>query len=187
MSLEEILKDIELRGENELKELTEYYEKKLRDLQARQDAALKHQAEKINKSSEDERRTAERTIISSAEMQALNTVRGRESELVNEAAGKAELYLKNIRNRKEYPEVLSRMVEIAHGTLGEDCTIYASKDDVQAISRGKSKIVEKAVDPNGGIIAESSDGSRELDLTISAVLSEVREKIVSQLYEYLGE
>ncbi len=187
MSLEEILKDIGLRGEKELKELTSYYEKKLKDLQAKQDGALKHQEEKLSKASEEERRTAERTITSSAEMEALNTVRGRESELVTEATGKAELYLKNIRSRREYPEVLSRMVDIAHGALGDDCTIYASKDDVQAISKGKSKVVEKAVDPNGGIIAESSDGSRELDLTISAVLSEVREKIVSQLYEYLGE
>lgn len=187
MSLEEILKDIELRGEKELKELTEYYEQKLSDLKAKQDGALRHQEEKINKASEEERRTAERTIISSAEMQALNTVRGRESELVSEATGKADLYLKSIRSRKEYPEILSRMVEIAHRTLGDDCTIFATKEDAQAIGKSKSKVVEKSVDPNGGIIAESSDGSKELDLTITAVLSEIREKIVSQLYEYLGE
>lgn len=187
MSLEEILKDIELRGEKELKELTDYYEQKLNDLRAKQDSALKHQQEKMGKASEEERRTAERTIISSAEMQALNTVRGRESELVSEATGKVELYLKNIKSRNDYPEVLSRMVDIAHGTLGDDCTIFASRDDIQAISKGKSKVVEKAVDPHGGIIAESSDGSRELNLTISAVLSEIREKIVSRLYEYLGE
>lgn len=187
MSLEEILKDIELRGENELKELNSYYEKKLSDLQAKQDVAIKSQNEKIKKSSEEERRTAERTIISSAEMEALNTVRSRESQLISEAAEKAELYLKNIRSRKDYPEVLSRMVQVAQKTLGEDCTIYAAKSDAATVNRGKSKVVEKEVDPFGGIVAESSDGSRELDLTITAVISEIREKLVSRLYEYLGE
>lgn len=187
MSLEEILKDIELRGKQELQELTLYYEKKLNDLQAKQDETVKNQEEKIRKASEEERRTAERTITSSAEMEALNTVRGREAELIHEAAGKADLYLKNIKSRKEYPEVLAKMVDIAHKTLGEDCTIFASKDDVAVIRKGNSKVVEKDVDPYGGIIAESSDGSRELDLTISAVLTEIKEKLVSQLYEYLGE
>lgn len=187
MSLEEILKDIELRGKQELKELMLYYEKRLNDLEAKQSAALKVQNDKIIKASEEERRTAERTIVSSAEMEALNTVRGKEGALMEEAAGKAELYLKNMKERREYPEILSKMVEIAHGTLGRDCKILASKNDAEIIKAGDSKVQVKDIDPYGGIIAESSDGSRELDLTISAIISEIREKLVSQLHGYLGE
>lgn len=187
MSLEEILQDIELRGKQELDELTLYYENKLSELEAKQSAALTQQSEKIRKASEEEKRTAERTIVSSAEMEALNNVRGKEGALIDEAAEKAELYLKDIKERKDYPDILAKMVEIAKRTLGEDCSIVASKGDSSIISAGKSKITVREVDPFGGIMAESADGSRELDLTVSAIITEIREKLVSKLFEYIGE
>lgn len=187
MSLEEILQDIELRGKQELQELTLYYEQKLKELESKQTAALKVQNDKIRKASEEEKRTAERTIISSAEMEALNTVRGKEGVLIEEAVQKAELYLKNIKDRKEYPETLSKMVEIARRVLGKDCRIYASKQDAATIKAADSRIIEKDVDPFGGIMAESADGARELDLTVSAIVSEIREKLVSKLFESIGE
>ncbi len=187
MSLEEILKDIELRGKQELDELRLYYGKKLEDLQARQERTLNAQTEKIRKSTDEEKRTAERTIISSAEMEALNILRSREGSLVEEAAAKAELYLKNMRDRKDYPEILAKMVEISKKTLGTDCRIIASKEDSSKISAGGGKIFVKEVDPYGGIKAESADGTRELDLTVKAIVSELRERIVSQFYQHLGE
>ncbi len=187
MSLEEILRDIELRGKQELDELKLYYEKKIADLQAKQDRAISAQNEKIRKSTDDEKRSAERTIISSAEMEALNILRSREGILVEEAASKAELYLKNMRDRKDYSEILAKMVDISRKTLGNDCRIFVSKEDSSKVTADGSKVVVKEVDPFGGIKAESSDGSRELDLTVSAIVSELREKITSQFYQYLGE
>ena len=187
MSLEEILKDIELRGKQELDELLLYYGKKIEDLHAKQERSLNAQSEKIRKSTEEEKRTAERTIISSAEMEALNILRSREGSLVDEAAAKAELYLKNMRDRKDYPEILSKMVDISRRTLGKDCRIIASKEDTPKISADGGKIIVKEVDPYGGLKAESADGTRELDLTVSAIVSELRERIVSQFYQHLGE
>lgn len=187
MSLEDILKDIELRGKQELQQLTLYYEKKLKDLEAKQSAALKEQSDKINKAVEEERRTTERTIVSSAEMEALNVVRTREGALIDEAMGKAEIYLRNMRERKEYPDILGKMVEIAQRTLGRDCRIIASSEDAALLKANGSTILKKEVDTYGGIKAESSDGSRELDLTVSAILSEIREKLIAQFYEHLGE
>jgi vacuolar-type H+-ATPase subunit E/Vma4 len=187
MSLEEILKDIELRGKQELDELKLYYEKKISDLQAKQDRTLAAQNEKIRKSTEEEKRSAERTIVSSAEMEALNILRSKQGSLVEEAASKAELYLKNMRDRKDYADILGKMVDISRKTLGKDCRIYASKEDSSRISAEGSKIVTKDIDPYGGIRAESADGSRELDLTVTAIVSELREKIVSQFYQHLGE
>lgn len=187
MSLEDILKDIELRGKQELQELTLYYENKIKELEQKQSHALKSQEARIKKASEEERRTAERTVVSSAEMEALNVLRSREGSLIEEATGKAELYLKNIRDRKDYRDTLSRMVDIAHRVLGEDCTIIISKNDAGLVRPGRSKVVDKEVDPYGGLKAESLDGTMELDLTISAILGEIHEKLVSSFYEYLGE
>ncbi len=187
MSLEEILKDIELRGKQELDELQLYYGKKLDDLQAKQERTLNAQSEKIRKIADEEKRTAERTIISSAEMEALNILRSKEGNLVEEAAGKAELYLRSMRDRKDYPEVLRKMVDVSRKTLGKDCRIIASREDSSKISADGAKIIVKEVDPYGGLKAESADGTRELDLTVAAIVSELREKIVSQLYQHIGE
>lgn len=87
-------------GRWRIKTLSDYYEQKISEIRKKQDIALRNLQEKYEKLTEEEVRSVERTTISSGEMEALKIVRSRESSLIEEAMGKATIYLKELRNSK---------------------------------------------------------------------------------------
>ena len=188
MTLEDILKDIELRGKTDLDGMSKYYDQKIADLRRKEDAQTRVLEEKYRKLTDEEKRSVERTILSSAEMESLKIVRSKESELLEEALGKAEIYVKELRNSPSYGKFLHRMVAIATAALGSDCVINVSKSDSGILKDVSNvKIKYQDVDPYGGLIALSSDGSREIDLTLMSIFADIREKIISRVSEHLGE
>ena len=188
MTLEDILKDIESRGDGELKTLSDYYEQKISEIRKKQDLAIRNLQEKYEKLTEEEVRSVERTTISSGEMEALKIVRSRESSLIEEAMGKATIYLKELRNSKDYKDIIARMVAAARHSLGGKITVRVSARDSSLIPQSKDLVIkEEEVDPYGGIIAQSSDGSMQVDLTLTSIMQDIREKLISRISEHLGE
>ncbi|MCL4341756.1 MAG: hypothetical protein M1431_06665 [Candidatus Thermoplasmatota archaeon] len=188
MTLEEILKDIELRGTRELNSLSEYYDQKIQELKRSQELQIRDLEEKYRKKTEEERRTVERTILSSAEMESLKIIRTKESSLIQEALGKAMVYLRELSNKPVYKSLVLKMAQVARKNLGEDCVILAGDKEAEILKTEPGLKVKKAkADPYGGIVAQSSDGSRELDLTLSSLFREVHEKLIAKISEHLGE
>ena len=187
MTLEDILKDIELRGKQELQDLTQYYGKRISEIEAKQKLASDALRDRISRSTEEEKRSIEKTILSSAEMESLKIHRTKESSLIQEAVERAERYLKNQRKSKDYPVLLEQMIRVSRNTLGKNCTIYLGKDDISLLKDKDAKVIAREVDPYGGIKSVSEDGSKELDLTFSTILKEIREKLISKFSEHLGE
>lgn len=121
-------------------------------------------------------------------MEALKIVRSRESSLIEEAMGKATIYLKELRNSKDYKEIMAKMVDAARRSLGKKFTIRVSARDSSLIPQSKDLVIrEEEVDPYGGIIAESSDGSMQIDLTLTSIMQDIKEKLISRISEHLGE
>lgn len=188
MTLEDILRDIELRGESELNSLSEYYEQKITELKRKQELQVRDLEEKYQKLTDEEKRSVERTIISSAEMESLKIIRSKESELLQEALGKAMIYVKELRNSPRYSEILKKMVRVAVSTLGKNCIVIVSRQDSDLIkSLPDIKIKTADVDQYGGIIATSQDGSMEIDLTLSSIIRDIQDRIVSRISDHLGE
>ncbi|MEM0156514.1 MAG: V-type ATP synthase subunit E family protein [Thermoplasmataceae archaeon] len=188
MTLEDILKDIEARGDGELKNLSEYYEQKISEFKKKQDIAIRNLQEKYEKITEEEVRSVERTTISSGEMEALKIVRSRESSLIEEAMGKATIYLKELRNSRYYKDIMARMVAVARASLGGKIIIRVSSRDSSLIPQSKDLVIkEEEVDPYGGIIAQSSDGSMQVELTLTSIMQDIKEKLISRISEHLGE
>ena len=188
MTLEEILKDIEIRGTRELSSLSEYYDQKIQELKRNQDLQIRDLEEKYRKRVEEEKRTVERTILSSAEMESLRIIRTRENSLLQEALGKAMVYLRELSNNPAYEDLITKMVDVARKSLGDDCVILAGDKELAMLKNRPGILLRRSnVDPYGGIIAQSSDGSRELDLTLSSLSREIQDRLIAKISEHLGE
>jgi vacuolar-type H+-ATPase subunit E/Vma4 len=189
MTLEEILKDVELRGKDESEKIIEYYEEQFNQLKKKHEQQIKALTEEYAKKFEDEKRTVERSIISSAEMEGFKVIRTKKSDLIDDAVGRAEMYLLNLVNKKnEYSKILNKMVEIATKTLGQDCVISISKKDYALIkNRTKLHFTHPKEDIGGGIIARSKDGSMELDLSFRSVFANIVDSISSRVSEHIGD
>ncbi len=188
MTLEEILQDIELRGNRELTSLSEYYDQKIQELRKDQELQIRDLEEKYRKRVEEEKRTVESTILSSAEMESLRIIRTKENSLLQEALGKAMVYLRELSNNPAYPHIVGKMADLARKTLGNDCVILAGDKELSILKNITGINLKKAkVDPYGGIIAQSSDGARELDLTLTSLFRELQERLIAKISEHLGE
>ena len=187
MTLEDILKDIELRGKQELQDLTQYYGKRISEIEAKQKLASDALRDRISRSTEEEKRSIEKTILSSAEMESLKIHRTKESSLIHEAVERAELYLRSLRKSKDYAVLLEQMIRVSRDMLGKNCTIYLGKDDILLLKEKDASVIAQEVDPYGGIKSVSADRSKELDLTISTIMKEIREKLISKFSDHLGE
>lgn len=112
-------------------------------------------------------------------------MRDKIAELINANVDKAVTTLENLRNTEEYKEVLSKMIQVSKKLLGNNCTVKANSADANLISDSSVNIVKDNVDKYGGIIAESED--KEVDLTISSIIKNLRERIAMELSNIVGE
>ncbi len=189
MTLEEILKDVELRGKEESDKIIEYYEEQFNQLKKKHEQQIKVLTEEYAKKFSDEKRNVERSILSSAEMEGFKIIRTKKRDLIDDATGRAEMYLLNLRSKKsEYSKIINRMVEISTSTLGPDCIITVSTKDSALFKSGKKiHLNHSTEDLGGGIIASSKDGSMELDLSFHTVFANIVDSIASKVSEHIGD
>lgn len=187
MPLKDILQEVEKRKENEISKISQEYKEKLDSISSRKDNEIKELESRYKARTEDDIKalTERETLL--AEMEAKSLERDRVSEVLDKALEKAGFFVSNIADSGEYHKILTKMVNLATETLGDDCVVYARKKDLSFLQdMNRIKVAKKNIS-EPGIIAESADGSRELDLTVSTILEGLRERLSLELMEHLGE
>ncbi len=127
----------------------------------------------------------EKRELDAAEFEAKKIVRDKVAELINVNVDKGVIILENLRNTEEYKEILNKMIQVSKKLLGTNCTVRVNPADTNLITDSSVTIVKDNVDKYGGIIAESED--KEVDLTISSIIKNLRERIAMELSNIVGE
>ncbi|MEM0158959.1 MAG: hypothetical protein QXV22_04060 [Thermoplasmataceae archaeon] len=189
MSLEDILKSVEAKAQQEIENLTRYYDTKRKELIEAHERLLSTMRASYSKQAEEASRTLELSVVSSAQMESLKIIRTRQEALLQDYLERAEEIISGYRHTERYPRLMDRLVKIAKGALGDDCTIYAAGEDLHVFKPGDNakKSDDEKLSKYGGIIASSKDGTLELDLSLWDIFSGIREKLISRVLEKLGE
>ncbi|KAA8922038.1 V-type ATP synthase subunit E [Thermoplasma sp.] len=183
MSLEEVLKDIERDKEEKKKQIADAAsqetakierekEEKIQSLQREYENRMREEGERLYSS-----------IIDRANVEARNIIRMRVQEVLDQYGAKADEWIKNLAETKEYGEILKKMVDVSRKALGPDCIIKVNKADRGRIS--DANILFEDIDPYGGVLATSRDGKVELDLRISRIENEILERFKVRLYSMI--
>lgn len=187
MPLEDILQEVEKRKEQEIKSISEEYKSKIDSVNSDLQKEIGHIESYYSKKTEDDTRALRDRELELARMEAKNLAREKVSKLMNKAFERADFFLRNISETKEYSRILKKMISLSTETLGADCVIHARKEDISFLQDMNKIKIAKANISVPGIIAESSDGSKELNLTISTIMEDLKEKISLELIKHLGE
>jgi V/A-type H+-transporting ATPase subunit E len=171
MSLDHLVEEIRLRAENELRRETER--------QAAEEAAIvtdrDHRVaivrdETARRSQLDiARERAQR--LAGAKLQARKLVYEAQERQMNDSLDRVRAVLADSTKSDDYPKVLKRMAAYATDALGKGTRLMGRADDAALLK----KIAGGSFDPTpqailGGVIAESSDGSRRLNLSFDELL-----------------
>ena len=183
MSLDRLVEELRRRAEEDLQQQAAQ--------QAKEEAAIAADRQsRIAAVGEQGRRTAEREIareraqkLASAKLEARKLVYAAQESKMSAALSETRELLEVHRFRRD-PKVVKRMAAYASDVLGKSIKVMGRSADAALLK----KVAGTGFDPTpqtilGGIVAESADGSRRLNLSFDELLR-LREDRVRQL---LGE
>jgi len=171
MTLETLVEEIRSRGEAELRSVGEKRDadlaKTAADLEARISAIRVEAARSVD--AEAARDRAQR--IASAHLAARRLLYEAREERVDRGFEATRQLLAQLTETPEYASVLRRMIASATSRLGRSVRLSGRAEDAALLSR----LAGKAFDENprpiaGGLIAETPDGRRRLDLSFDELL-----------------
>lgn len=181
MSLDRLVEEIRSRGEAEEKAI----------LAASQAEVLKVEVERerrITELTDDSARVSdieaarERTQrVAAAKLRARQKIyEARESRLKQSLSETRELLAQYARS-PEYPKVLERMFRYAEGALGAPVRARGRAEDADLLKRIAGNAFDSTPEPIvGGLVVETPDGARQLDLSFDELLR-LREDRVREL------
>ena len=82
----------------------------------------------------------------------------------------------------EYKNILKKMIKTSKNALGENITIHLKEED-KSFFNDSDVTLGSTIQTLGGIIAENSDGTKELDLTFEELLRNNEDEIKTSILE----
>ncbi|HTT14540.1 MAG TPA: V-type ATP synthase subunit E family protein [Thermoplasmata archaeon] len=181
MSLESLVDEIRRRGEAELAEIEAATAAETAKIAAERDRRVREVRAAAARATELEvaRETAQR--LAAAKLEARKLLYEARETRMRSALGETRTLLADFTRSSAYPAVLKRMVAAATDALGKQVRISGRAEDASVLQ----KAAGKAYDPTpraivGGLVAETPDGSRRLNLSFDELLR-LREDRVREL------
>ena len=184
MPLDNILQSIERRKSDEAASIIAKYQSQKEAIEKETERKIKEIEQSAKKKEDEDSRALENRELSNAEIEARKLIWEKRSTLIEEYLTTAFESMKDVRSSSSYKKILAAMADAAQRKLGKDCRIMISQKDSKLMKGLKT--IEKDIDPYGGIIAESADGSMEMDLTVTTLIKDLRERLSLVLYERIG-
>jgi V/A-type H+/Na+-transporting ATPase subunit E len=178
MSLESLVGEIRARAEAELKAADEARRAAGAKIAAERDRAIQEISETSARATEIEvvREKAQR--IAAAKLKARKMLYEARERRLEGALRETRDLLASYTDRPEYAGVLKRMVQVATDELGRPLKITGRAEDSARLQKAAGKSFDPAPQPIlGGLIAESADGNRRLNLSFDELLRLREDKV----------
>jgi vacuolar-type H+-ATPase subunit E/Vma4 len=181
MSLESLVEEIRRRAEAELAATVDQQKKDEARIVAERDARIAEIRASSQRATESEVARERAQRIAAAKLQSRKMLYEARERRLEEGLRETRSLLAEFTRSPEYPPVLKRMVEVATDALGRQVRISGRAEDASLLS----KAAGRAFDPTpvaivGGLVAETTDKSRRLNLSFDELLR-LREDQVREL------
>lgn len=171
MSLERLVEEIRARANVDVGAAVERQKTEIDRIATERDRALEALGAETERATAAEigRERAQR--IAAARLTARQLLYEARSERMNEALEETRRILSDYTSDPAYPRVLSRMVDLAHETLGPKLKFTGRAEDASRLKNVAGSEFDPAPAPIvGGLLASTADGSRRLNLSFDELL-----------------
>jgi V/A-type H+/Na+-transporting ATPase subunit E len=180
MSLESLVEEIRQHAEAELREIADRQATERARLVAERDRRVAEVRAASQRATEAEVARERAQRLAAAKLKARKMLYEARERRIESGLKETRTLLKEYTASSKYAATLKRMVEVAGDALGPQVVISGRREDKSLLAR----VARRAFDPSpqpilGGIIAETPDKSRRLNLSFDELLrlreDEVRE------------
>ncbi len=181
MSLESLVEEIRRHGEAEEAAIRERTVEETARLAADRDRRVAEVRAQAKAATETEVARERAQRIAAAKLQSRKLLYEAREARLTEAIGETQDLLRQYTRGAAYPAVLKRMVQVATDALGGKARVSGRVEDAALLQ----KVAGKSFDPTprailGGLVAETPDGNRRLNLSFDELLR-LREDRVREL------
>ncbi len=181
MTLETLVGEIRRLGEAELVAIERARTAEAARIAAERDRKVDEVRAQAARSTELEATRERAQRLAAAKLQSRKLLYEAREERLEGAVRETRTLLEEYTRSNQYPAVLRRMLASATDALGKQVRVRGRADDAAVLS----KVAGKAFDPTpepivGGLVAETTDGSRRLNLSFDELLR-LREDKVREL------
>ncbi|MFI5413348.1 MAG: V-type ATP synthase subunit E [Candidatus Lutacidiplasmatales archaeon] len=171
MSLESLVEEIRRRGEAELSAVTAGRDAELSKLVAERDRRIEEVRVGSARATDAEVARERAQRLAGAKLQARKLLYEAREKRLSSAMGETRTILQEYTRSAQYPAALKRMVAVANDTLGKGIRISGRAEDAALLARVSGKGFDPTPQPIvGGLVAETPDGSRRLNLSFDELL-----------------
>lgn len=182
MSLERLVEEIRRRGEEEAQAEQTRWEAEVARRSTERDRRVGEIRTDAARSAELEAAREHAQKIASARLAARKLTYEARERQTGDALRDARNLLTAYTKEAEYAQVLKRMAALSQGTLGKSVRIYGRKEDAGLLKAAAGKAFDDRTAPIlGGLIAETPDGERRLNLSFDELLR-LREDRLRELF-----
>jgi V/A-type H+-transporting ATPase subunit E len=187
MPLEEILKEIEEetnRQEEEiLKEANSKAQQLLKDAEVKAQQIIENSKKKAKMDGD----KLKRQIISAALLENRNKFEKEIESIQENILQNLNRKIQEFVNSPEYEKFLHDRIQKGWEKLGPGAIIYANQRDIEKINKFSFplNVVQKEVDPLGGVIITSADGKMEIDYTLEEIIRNRMESLRKVMRDYI--
>ena len=171
MSLESLVEEIRRRGETDLAAIIAARETERAKIVADRDQRIEEVRSENARATEAEVARERAQRLAAAKLQARKLLYEAREKRLETAVAETRALLQEYTRSTQYPAVLKRMAAAATDALGKQIRISGRSEDAYLLS----KVAGKSFDPTpqpilGGLVAETPDGSRRLNLAFDELL-----------------
>lgn len=171
MSLERLVEEIRSRGEAELKETQARLATDSQQIEEKRDRRVQEIEQQAERQGELEANRERTQRVAAAKLRSRQKLyEAREARLENALLTTRDL-LRDYTSTPQYPLVLERMYRVAQAELGNGIVVRGRSEDAELLQKVAGKAFQTRSEPIvGGLVAETSDGRRRLNLSFDELL-----------------
>jgi vacuolar-type H+-ATPase subunit E/Vma4 len=171
MTLERLVEEIRLRAEEELRAEQAKLDEERRRIETDRDRRVEELRAESTRSADAEAQRIRVQTVAAARLAARKLAYEAKERRMADALDQSRQLLRSYTQDPEYKEVLKRMIATAADELGKNVRISGRTEDASALKTLAGKGFDERAQPIlGGIVAETPEGNRRLNLSFDELL-----------------
>jgi len=182
MSIDSFVIEIENRKKNDINVIDKEFDENKASIENKMNSTIKELQERYANEAKIKSERESARIVEAGKLEAKKILFNAINTNLDSTFDIIKQELSNYTTTSEYKKVLQKMVDVSKKRLDKDIVIHCRKED-SSFLKDMGVSIGSSIQTIGGIVAETKNGRKELDLTYEELLRTQEDEIKNTILE----
>lgn len=180
MSAEKIIQQIKKDSDKQIQAIQKEAEQQGEQIRTTILSKAQQEAEKIREQGKIFSENKKKILISQTVQDLRRTIMKTKEDIIENCFTQAQKQITQL-PEPQYNKIVTTFIQNGKRKLGNDCTIYTSRDIDKKLAEQHNLHVKGTIPASGGVMLQSADGKISIDNTFDGILKRKKEEIRVQI------